>query len=147
MADDFTAQVNAWVAATVERQEAVFKESAGRVIEAMQERVPVDTGFLRGSMQVAINQPLPAADKKDGPGASFAPTYAATIANATIGDFITAGYSAVYGPRLEYGFVGKDSLGRDINQPPRGWVRMAAAMWPDIVKQVSAEAEARAKRG
>lgn len=38
---------------------------------------------------------------------------------------IEAGTNIVYGPRLEFGFTGKDSLGRMYNQPPYPYLRPA----------------------
>ena len=139
----FSATVDKWVLATEKRQEAVFRQSAQAVVEVMQKGVPVKDGFLRASMVVQVNMPLPVANQV-GFGGS-APNYQMTLASAAVGDYITAGYTAVYGPRLEFGFVGQDALGRSYSQPPRGWVRAAAMQWPQIVNRVVADLKARAR--
>ncbi|WP_244540351.1 HK97 gp10 family phage protein [Kaistia soli] len=115
--------------------DAVFRESASEVIEEMQRPVgaggnmPVDTGFLRSSLQVGVNtEPVAAAMPNPGAGAKF--TYAASmaIAGAEIGDTIVASYSAKYAPIIEYG-GGK--------RQPRRFVALAAAQWPSIVARVA----------
>lgn len=143
---DFTSQVSAWVRETEARMTAVFREAAQRVIGEMQERVPVDTGFLKASLQVSTSAPIPA-DRSPGEGTTYAynPTAATlAIAGAEIGDRLFASYSAVYGPRINYGFVGTDALGRTYNQAGRHFVELAAQRWPAIVAQVSQEAQSRA---
>lgn len=42
--------------------------------------------------------------------------------------------SLPYALRLEYGFVGKDSLGRVYNQPPRPMLGLVKIEWPQIVE-------------
>jgi hypothetical protein len=108
----------------------------------MQKGVPVDTGFLRASLVTAVNQPLPSPGKA---AWGTSTSMQMTLSQATIGDYITAGYTAVYAMRLEYGFVGQDALGRSYSQPPRGWVRAAAMQWPQIVNRVVADLKARAR--
>lgn len=143
---DFTSQVSAWVRETEARMAAVFRESAQRVISDMQGRVPVDTGFLKSSLQVSTTAPVPADRSPDAGGvAAYNPTAATlAIAGAEIGDTLFASYSAVYAPRINYGFVGTDALGRTYNQAGRHFVELAAQRWPAIVAQVSGEAQARA---
>lgn len=38
---------------------------------------------------------------------------------------VFVGTDVPYGPRIEYGFVGRDSLGRFYNQPPQAYMRPA----------------------
>jgi len=45
-----------------------------------------------------------------------------------IGRVYQDGSAAVYGKRIEYGFFGKDSLGRLYHQPPRPFMRPALNM-------------------
>ncbi|ACL61752.1 HK97 gp10 family phage protein [Methylobacterium nodulans] len=145
---DFQSQVSEWVRQTEERLTAVFRESAQRVISDMQSRVPVDTGFLKSSLQVSTDAPVPA-DRKPPPGAApaYNPTAATlAIAGAEIGDTLYASYSAVYARRVNYGFVGTDSLGRTYNQAGRHFVGLAAQRWPQIVAEVCAELQASAGR-
>lgn len=128
----FSASIDAWVAETKERQTAVFRESAQRVVEAMQRTVPVDTGFLRASLEVRVNEPLPPATRVKAATVPE-PSYGLSIIGAEIGDYITVGYAAEYGPYLEFGTA---------TRPPIAWIRGAAAQWPQIVSQVAAQAKA-----
>jgi len=139
----FSAQVDAWVLQTKQRQEAVFKESSQRVIEEMQKPVaaggnmPVDTGFLRASMLTTLG--APATQIKFNPGSgvfNYTGTETVlTIARAEVGDAIYAVYTANYASYVEYGTRGRAG---------RGFVRLAAQRWKSIVAEVVNEAKARA---
>lgn len=136
---NFSAQVSAWVRETDQRIEAVFRESSQRVISDMQQRTPVDTGFARASVLVSTSA-MPSIDpakKGDGkPHSADATQISLAIAGAEIGETIYAGYTAAYARALEYGHS---------KQAPNGMVRLAAQRWPQIVAEVSAEAEARVR--
>lgn len=132
---DFAAQVGAWARETDQRMTAVFRASAQDVISTMQTPVgaggnmPVDTGFLRSSLQVSLNaEPVPAALPNPNPNVPVAYTDVASlvIAGAEIGDRVVASYSAVYAPVIEYGGG---------NRQPRRFVALAAAQWQSIVKR------------
>lgn len=150
----FSAQVSEWARETKERQIAVRNEAAQRVIAIMQTPVgqggnlPLDTGFLRASLMAAIGsanfeiKPEPASD---GPVPYDAGQISLVISNAQLSDQIEAVYTAKYARRMEYGFVGKDSLGRTYNQTGRRFVALAAQQWTRIVSEVATEAKARAK--
>jgi hypothetical protein len=47
--------------------------------------------------------------------------------------------ATVYAKRLEYGFVGTDSLGRYYNQPGRFFVTDTCKRWPQIVQKVTSD--------
>lgn len=149
MSGTFTAQIDAWIARSKVATEAVFKQSAQAVINEMNTPVakggnmPVDTGFLRASLQVGIDQiptamdkekPADAAGREPHSGPLYEPdTNAATMAIAGVrfGQTIFATYGANYA----------------IYQENRnGFVRLAAQRWPAIVAQVADEAKARFKR-
>lgn len=135
---NFGAQINGWVKETEARMTAVFRSAAQEVIEEMQKPVtgggnmPVDTGFLRASLQVGVNSgPVPANRPNPNPSApkGSLDTYTSevaslAIAGANIGDTIYATYSANYGPHVEYGTS---------KMQARGFVRLAAAQWQVIV--------------
>lgn len=154
----FGAQVGEWVKKVKTRELAVFRESAQRVIGEMQTaegaggRMPVDTGFLRASLQATIGAPAggatgkPLKRTKGQEGVIYhldAGQVALVIAGAELGHTIYATYGAAYARRMEYGFVGQDSLGRTYNQAGKGFVRSAAQKWPQIVAAVSAELKTR----
>ena len=150
----FSAQVSEWVKETKERQIAVRNEAAQRVIAIMQTPVgqggnlPFDTGFLRASLMAVIGNAN--FELKANPESGAAVPYDAgqislIIAKAKLSDTVEAVYTAKYARRMEYGFSGKDSLGRTYNQTGRRFVALAAQQWPRIVSEVATEAKARAK--
>lgn len=139
MAGTFTAQVNNWVAATQERYEAVVKQSAQEVISEMQTPVakggnlPVDTGWLRASMRTGLNDIAVRADmerplikgRKPGDPPIFDTDDAApaqVISGMAMGDTIYATYGANYAP---------------FQEAKRGFVRLAAQRWQQIVDRVA----------
>lgn len=136
----FTAQIDGWVARTKQRTTAVFRTAAQDVRSEMQKPVgaggnmPIETGFLRSSLQVGINtEPAPAS--RDNPGGVHAYNETAadlTIAGADIGDVITMSYSAKYAPHVEYGARGR---------APRRFVGLAAAQWQRIVTNATIKAK------
>lgn len=155
----FAAQVDAWCRKSEQRMEAVFRTSAERVIVEMRTpkakggNMPVDTGFLRNSVVVTTDGPTPIReDAKPKPGASYDQTgddlsgpATLIIAQATIGQKIWACFTAVYAARREYGFVGKDSRGREISESGDGFVRLAAQNWQKIVSGAIRDAKAAVK--
>lgn len=146
MAGSFEAQISAWVAETQARTEAVFKESAQRVIEEMQRpgpsvanpgggqggALPIASGFLRHSLAVTVGSPSSAMRdppdgearyQYDGAGTTLA------IAGADIGDTIFAVYTARYAQVVNYRYQ---------------FVGFAADQWQRIVNEVCVEAQTRA---
>lgn len=146
---EFVAQIDKWIAANTERVRAVKNEAIMRTVEAAQVPVgaggnlPVATGFLRASLQVAVGKVefTPREPPPEG-RTSYAwmpEEVSLVLANAPLEASISCGWLAVYGRRVEYGFSGTDSLGRVYNQQGRAFLRRAAQRWPAIVDQVSAE--------
>ena len=139
MAGSFAAQLTAFASATRERADNVFRTSATRVIADMQTEVsaggnmPVDTGFLRASLQVDKDAPAPINGTAPDKTAAYAydPSAATlTINDAGIGDQLFACYTANYAPMVEYGARGRAG---------RQFVGMAAQKWPAIVAQACVE--------
>jgi len=92
---------------------------------------PVDTGNLSRSVTIS-----PSPIMRDGPGYN-SPTRQnyGTASKAAMKRDATAwvAYRAIYAHRLNYGFVGTDSLGRAYNQSGRGFLEANRAKWPTIV--------------
>lgn len=89
--------------------------------------VPVKTGNLARSVVVDTKPPQTIdvlAKQQD---------FSLGVAEIKPGDTVYIGYTAKYARRLNYGFVGTDSLGRTYNQSGYGFVEAAAAKWPAIV--------------
>jgi len=139
----FAADVSAWVKKTKERQTAVYRESAQRVVEVMQTpraaggNMRIDTGFLRASLVAVTGDKLPIKTEKPEGITSFA--YNAgpinlVINGAEITEPITVAYTANYARPREYGARG---------QAPDRFVELAAQQWQRIVAEVAREAQAR----
>lgn len=144
---NFAAQVADWVAQSKAAQEAIFHEASQRVIEDMQMtraeggNMPVDTGFLRASLQVSNgSMPQIRADAKPAGAGAYsydAGAAALVIDNTPLGGKIFAGFVAAYAGFVNYG-TGKT--------PARLFVELAAQKWVAIVKQVEQELSARLGR-
>ena len=136
----FTESIDAWVAQTRERLDAVH----GRSVELLGEelaktkpeggRVPFMTGNLARSL-LASKQGMP--NVADGPyaGSNIGLIAATLKADETV--FI--GYQAIYAARMNFGYVGADSLGRVYNQQGNYFIEGAVAEWPNIVKNAVTE--------
>lgn len=100
MAKVFKAQIDAFIAKTKGKAEAVFKESAQEIFSIAQTpkaqggNMPVDTGFLRNTFQSSLNGSTSLA----GPDA-----YVAIIAGADLGDTVFGGWTAAHALPQEYG--------------------------------------------
>lgn len=142
---DFGAAVKAWCERSEAKLLAVFQTSFENTVEAVKLNTPIDTAFLVNSLTVTIGEPAtidPTASGKKG-SKYRAPETAAVIASAKLGDTLSAGFVAVYARRIEYGFVGTDSLGREYNQQGRAMVRLAIQRFPEFVQAAIAEANRR----
>ncbi len=139
---NFTAEIDSWIAKTKGAKEAIFKESAQRVVDIMQTptakggNLPVDTGFLRSSLQGSINAPKTGQVKKpDGPAFRYNPQQITmSIVNAKPGDSIYFTYSAAYARHVHYGTS---------RMSGRPWVSLAAQQWPQIVNSVVQDLKSR----
>ena len=138
----FDAQVGAWVAKSRKRMLVVLQQSAQDVITIMQTPVsrggnmPVDTGFLRSSLQVTINQPASGLSSRPSGTQSYRvneASYSLTLNNAKLGDSIFAVYLAKYAAAQEYGTRFMQG---------HGFVRLAALQWPKVVEANVRKAQA-----
>ncbi len=93
-------------------------------------RVPVKTGNL--ALSVVVESAPPKVDAK-GVLHKTPQDFSLGVAGLKPGEPIYIGWQAVYSRRLNYGFVGEDSLGRTYNQSGYGFAEAAAAKWPAIV--------------
>lgn len=118
--EQFQREVLAWCEAARVSTRQVVVETIQDINEEIVVRSPLKTGFLRGSWFAALNT-APIGRGQIG-GASIARLNAAAAA-LELGDTYFAANTAAYARRLEFGFVGEDSLGRHYNQAGRFWVR------------------------
>lgn len=91
--------------------------------------LPVDTGYLRSSLQVATEMPTPRGGApEEGKTYSYnVGSVALTIAGAELGQTIWAVYGASYASAQEYGSKGREG---------RQFVAQAAQKWNLIVSAV-----------
>lgn len=106
--------------------------------------LPVDTGFLRASLVVSIGETLPqlAETPKEGTFDWNPDEVRLSLDGSKLSDTVLAVYTAAYARRIEYGFKGKDSLGREYSQSGSRFVALAAQRWPQVVEQECAKAKA-----
>ena len=141
---NFTASIEAWVAASQNFLEAVIKESTQEVIRVMKVPVsaggnmPVDTSFLQNSLVGVQGPEAPpmqaSATGKGGPMLGNSAGITAIIASWTPGQSMSFGFIAAYAARQNYGFTGTDTKGRNYNQPGRHFIELATQQWPQIVE-------------
>lgn len=131
MAGRFEAEVAAWVKKSERLMLAVFQTAAQYAIEEMVGRTRVDTGFMRGTINVSTVGPTPI-DPNARPGAFNypVPDYALTLAGMRLGETVWATYTASYARVWEY---------RD------GMVRLTAQNWQSHVNRAVADAQARVR--
>ncbi|RKD68974.1 hypothetical protein [Rhizobium sp. WW_1] len=142
----FSAQVGAWAAAEMERAEAVFQTAAQTVANEVRTpvaeggRMPIKTGNLRRSLMASTaSMPTIIEGKQeftDNP-------VELVIAGAELGGTVYLGFQAAYAARMNYGFVGEDSLGRAYNQAGFGFVDAVAQRWPQIVAEAETTVQGR----
>jgi hypothetical protein len=140
MAGKFEAQVAEFARLTKEKMLLVVKQSAQDVFEIAQKpkaqggRMPVAVGYLWNTSFVAgLNGTFTM---------SGGESYVLAIAGMELGDSMIGGWSAEYALRMEYGFVGEDSLGRTYNQPGNFYALNAAMEWQAIVARNVQKAQA-----
>ncbi|WPZ05661.1 hypothetical protein [Pelagerythrobacter marinus] len=99
-------------------------------------RVPVRTGNLARSVVVDNKPPV-----RDAEGVvhTMSADFSLGVAGLKPGDTIYIGWTAIYARRMNYGFVGDDSLGRTYNQSGFGFAEAAASKWDGIVKAQAAK--------
>ncbi|WEA24027.1 hypothetical protein [Rhizobium binxianense] len=146
----FAAQVSEWAKSEMERSEAVFQTAAQEVANEVRTpvaeggRMPLKTGNLRRSLMASTSDMPRIQEGK----ATFSDSgIEMVIAGAELGSTIYLGFQAAYAARMNYGFVGTDSLGRTYNQVGYGFVDAVAQRWPQIVTAAEAKVRGRFEAG
>jgi hypothetical protein len=124
---DFSVDVSDWVAKARERADEAFQAIAFDLLRRVQELTPVDTGFLRSNWTaLRPGDTEPVAGRVS--GASD------VIDSLRAGEIVVIINPVIYARRVEFGFVGQDSLGRNYNQPGRHMVAQTMAEAPQIAE-------------
>lgn len=136
MAGKFEAAIGKWASKTEERISAVRARSIELLGDEMAKtrpeggRVPFLTGNLSRSL-LASKTAMPKTAEGPFPGSNLGLLAATIKANETL----YIGYQARYARRRNYGFVGRDALGRLYNEQGAYFVEGAVAEWQNIVKK------------
>lgn len=138
-----SSDVDKWIAKAEARLEAVYRRSVEMLGSEMAKtkpqggRVPFQTGNLARSL-VAAKGKMPGLRDVRFRGSNIG----AMTATLKITDTAYIGYQANYARRMNYGYVGADSLGRVFNQEGNYFVEGAAAQWSNIVSDAVQEIKA-----
>ncbi len=137
----YMAAIDRWEQRVPQELLAIAQQAIMNLTQSVVVDTPFDTGFLRGSWQPSIGDlPGPKKSVTLDPGGGMALADASlAVANLTLGETFYYSNACIYARRLEYGFVGEDSLGRTYNQAGRFYVTMNAMAWPTFVNQAVLE--------
>lgn len=141
----FADTVDAWAKETEQRMTAVWRQSIDDLADHMNTtrdnggRLPKLTGNLMRSL-LASTSAMPATGEPD---AKYSGQDVGLVtAGLQLDQTVWLGYQAIYARRLNYGFVGEDSLGRTYNQAGAHFVEAAIADWPNIVRMAVSKIKA-----
>jgi hypothetical protein len=132
-------RIASMVAGIERKLEAVARQSIQEISSNVVDDTPLDTGFLKGSWQPSLGAPKRDKGINDPGGAKAKADVAIAVAELRAGDTFYMINNAKYARRLEYGFVGQDSLGRSYNQQGRFFVARNVRRWRSIVKRIVAQ--------
>ena len=136
---EFEAAITDWENRVEDDLLAVARQSCQTLAFRVLTDTNVDTGYLRGSWQPAIGEMAAAIDADkvslDPGGGLGQAALAVVIANLKLGETFYYTNNCVYAMRIEYGFVGEDSLGRYYNQAGHYFTTNNVAQWGSIVTQ------------
>ncbi len=118
----FTADVSRFVAGSKDKLRRFAIEFVQDVAQAVVEATPVKTGNLRASWWASIG-----ATGGEPVGGTGIATLGLAAGELQLGDIYHMQNGAAYAMRIEFGFIGTDSLGRHYNQQPRAFVRNTLA--------------------
>jgi hypothetical protein len=133
--EQFKIDVSKWVDGAKDKLRRFAIEFVQDVAQEIVEVTPWKTGNLRASWYATINDSGSAPAGGIGDVASLG----LVAANLKLGDVYRMQNGAVYAMRVEFGFVGLDSLGRHYNQAPRAFVRNTLARADTIAAATAAK--------
>lgn len=138
----FADDVKRWAQRTRNQMLAVFQRATVLLAEEMAKPKPEGaTPHLTGNLIRSLLAQVNGRVNVGAPDDEYAGTdVGLAVASAVLGDSITLGFQANYARRMNFGFVGQDSLGRTYNQAGNHFVERAAALWPQLVDQAAREA-------
>jgi hypothetical protein len=129
--DQFAIDVRKWVDKAKSNVDTAYQATAMLALARVKQLTPVDTGFLRASWTIVSGDS--AANISGGEQGALE-----TVANLKAGDAISLVNPAPYAMRINFGFVGEDSLGRRYDQKGRHMVEQTMAEMPELAQQAVA---------
>jgi hypothetical protein len=126
--DQFAVDVRRWVDKAKGNVDAAYQATAMLALARVKQLTPVRTGFMRASWTIVSGDS--AASVAGGDEGAID-----TIANLKAGDAISLVNPAPYAMRINFGFVGQDSLGRHYDQKGRHMVEQTMAEMPALAQQ------------
>jgi hypothetical protein len=128
--EPFTVAVGQWVDLAKSRALAAYQATALDALARVRELTPVRTGYLRANWTIVLDSdPMPIAGQTEDD--------ASIVARLTLQDTIILANPVVYARRIEFGFIGTDSLGRYYNQPGSHMMAQTIAEMPDIAHRAT----------
>lgn len=115
--------------------EALARQSIFNLCESVVSDTKVDTGNLRGNWQPSLGAPV----TNEIDAARGVIDIGGVIQGMKIGDHFFMVNNAAYALRIEFGFVGTDSLGRKYNQKGDYNVTTNLKRWPEHVARAASE--------
>ena len=135
---EFKASMTKWAQAAGVKLDALARQSCQELSQRVVIDRPVDTGYLRGSWQPSLNEQKTVEQANLDKAGGYAISQASlTLTGMVAGDTYYMLNNAVYARRMEYGFVGKDSLGRSYNQAGRFFITQNVKRWRSIVTKTA----------
>jgi len=136
--------VRKWARETEEAAVATLHLASKNFRAELLANTPIDTGNLRASLLTSAADLGSGPNIKAGPYQEYGSAGNETAANNVIdglylGDQVYFVYRAPYAMRLEYGFTGIDSLGRQYNQAGRFWIKRTGDRWPAICRAAATQ--------
>jgi hypothetical protein len=128
--NQFAVDISRWIAKARSNLNAVYEVTAELALAHVKSLTPVRTGFLRASWTISTGDSAEAS----GSGADALQE----LSRLKIGDRIVILNPAPYAMRINFGFVGTDSLGRHYNQKGNHMVERTIAVMPELARQAVA---------
>lgn len=127
---DFSEDVSRWAIRMGARADLFVQVLAMEATNRVKQLTPVRTGFLRSNWTV-----IRRGDAE--PVAGAVADASKAIATIKAGDIVTIINPTRYARRIEYGFVGADSLGRTYHQQGHHMMTQTIAELPSIAQHVT----------
>jgi hypothetical protein len=128
--DQFATDISRWIAKARGNLNSAYEVTAELALAHVKSLTPVRTGFLRASWTITTGDS--AAPSGSGDDARQ------EIGRLKVGERIVLVNPAPYAMRINFGFVGTDSLGRHYNEKGYHMVEKTIAVMPDLARQAVA---------